>query len=166
MSIREFHIRRTNFQNPEFKLLAGLLDAELSKRDGPDHRFYDQYNSIAGIEKVVLAYEGEVSAGCGALKPFSKDRFEIKRMYVRRDFRGLGVAQKILRELESWALQSGAGSCVLETGKRQPEAISFYQKSGYLQIENYGPYRGIENSLCFEKFLDGVLLNVTNKTKQ
>ncbi|MGB5499367.1 MAG: GNAT family N-acetyltransferase, partial [Maribacter sp.] len=43
--------------------------------------------------------------------------------------------------------------CVLETGKRQPEAIQLYTKSGYKIIPNYGQYKGIANSICFEKIL-------------
>ncbi|HJZ39393.1 MAG TPA: hypothetical protein VJ203_03440 [Bacteroidales bacterium] len=40
---------------------------------------------------------------------------------------------------------------MLETGKRQPEAIELYKKSGYKLTPNYGQYAGVENSLCFEK---------------
>jgi len=42
---------------------------------------------------------------------------------------------------------------MLETGKRQPEAIELYKKSGYKLTPNYGQYAGVENSLCFEKKL-------------
>lgn len=41
--------------------------------------------------------------------------------------------------------------CILETGKKQPEAIGLHQKNGYKIIPNYGQYAEIENSLCFEK---------------
>lgn len=157
MHTRDFYTRRTDCQNPEFRLLVVELDSDLSNRDGADHEFYNQFNSVDGLEKVVLAYDREIPVGCGALKPFDADSYEIKRMFVRPSYRGIGVAQKVLSELETWALESGAFRCVLETGKRQPEAIAFYGKSGYSQIENYGPYRGIENSLCFEKQLSAHL---------
>ncbi len=42
---------------------------------------------------------------------------------------------------------------VLETGRRQVEALKFYQKSGYHGILNYGQYIGMDNSQCFEKIL-------------
>ena len=64
-----------------------------------------------------------------------------------------GVATLILRELETWARDLGFGRCILETGKKQPEAIALYLKNGYALIENYGQYAGVENSLCFEKKL-------------
>ena len=150
-----FHTRRTDFRDPAFRALGAQLDRELAERDGADHGFYDQYNGIEGLDRVVVAYSGEVPAGCGALKPFSADAYEVKRMFVVPAFRGRGAAPAILGELEAWAVESGAVRCVLETGKRQPEAIAFYGKSGYSLTENYGPYRGVENSLCFQKRLDG-----------
>jgi GNAT superfamily N-acetyltransferase len=149
------HTRRTDFGDPDFRTLVAALDRELAARDGADHGFYDQFNGIEGLDRVVVACSGGVPVGCGALKPFAPGAFEVKRMFVAPAFRGRGVAGAILRELEAWAVESGAGRCVLETGKRQPEAIAFYRKSGYQQVANYGPYRGIENSLCFEKRLAG-----------
>jgi putative acetyltransferase len=59
----------------------------------------------------------------------------------------------VLSELESWAAELGYPKCVLETGKRQPEAIALYEKQGYQRIPNYGQYIGVENSVCFEKVL-------------
>lgn len=146
-----FHTRRTDFRDPAFRALVARLDRELAERDGADHGFYDQYNGIDGLDRVVVASCGDVPVGCGALKPFAPDAYEVKRMFVVPGFRGRGAAPAILGELEAWAAESGAVRCVLETGKRQPEAITFYRKSGYSQTENYGPYRGVENSLCFEK---------------
>ena len=78
---------------------------------------------------------------------------EVKRMYTLPEFRGQGYAAKILLELENWAKELGYKSCVLETGKRQPEAIQLYKKNGYRIIPNYGQYKGIKNSICFEKIL-------------
>jgi len=67
--------------------------------------------------------------------------------------RGRGIAQMALAELEKWAAELGYKKCILETGKRQPEAIRLYEKSGYKIIPNYGEYLNIENSVCFEKEL-------------
>jgi putative acetyltransferase len=57
-------------------------------------------------------------------------------------------------ELEAWAAELSYEKCVLETGKKQVEAIGLYQKNGYQKIPNYGQYIGVENSLCFEKKLE------------
>jgi putative acetyltransferase len=72
-------------------------------------------------------------------------------MYTLPEFRGKGIAAMVLHELEKWAAELSFEKCVLETGKRQPEAIGLYTKSGYKTIPNYGQYARIENSVCFEK---------------
>jgi len=59
----------------------------------------------------------------------------------------------ILKELEKWAAEKNCHSCILETGLRQPEAISLYKKNGYLSIPNYGQYKNMDNSVCFIKEL-------------
>ena len=75
-------------------------------------------------------------------------------MYTLPGSRGKGIATAILKELENWAFELGYAKCVLETGKRQPEAIALYEKSGYKRIPNYGKYAGVENSVCYEKNID------------
>ena len=74
-------------------------------------------------------------------------------MFVAENNRGLGIASSILTALEIWARELGFTTCVLETGKKQPEAIALYLKCGYTIISNYGQYEGVENSICFEKHL-------------
>ena len=61
---------------------------------------------------------------------------------------------EILNELETWAKELGYEKTVLETVKRQTEAVALYNKSGYKVIPNYGQYIGVDNSICFEKILD------------
>jgi len=78
---------------------------------------------------------------------------EVKRMFVTPTSRGKGVASIILKELEAWAVELNVSKCVLETGKRQPEAIRLYTKNAYCIIPNYGQYENVENSVCFEKIL-------------
>ena len=62
----------------------------------------------------------------------------------------------ILTELEAWAAELSYSKCILETGKRQPEAIALYLKQGYVNIPNYGQYAGVDNSVCFEKIISRV----------
>ncbi|WP_373512129.1 GNAT family N-acetyltransferase [Persicitalea sp.] len=144
-------LRRTDSQNQDFIDLVALLNADLKMRDGEDNAFYSQFSKIDLIKHAVVAYDGEYPIGCGAIREYQPDRTEVKRMYVTPEGRGKGVATKILAELESWAAELGCRYCILETGKRQPEAIALYKKMGYRIIKNYGPYAGVENSVCFEK---------------
>ncbi|QDA60980.1 GNAT family N-acetyltransferase [Hymenobacter jejuensis] len=146
-------LTRTTSDNPHFRQLVALLDQDLSIRDGADHAFYAQFNKIDKLNHVVVAYSNDEPVACGAFKEFSPELVEIKRMFVQPTQRGQGVAQAVLTELEQWAKELQYAGCVLETGKKQPEAIRLYQKSGYALIPNYGQYIGVENSVCMQKEL-------------
>lgn len=146
-------IVRTNSNNKDFIELVELLDSYLSEMDGDEHSFYDQFNNIVNLNNVVLAYLDETAAGCGAFKEFSPGVIELKRMYTKPNFRGQKIGSKVLFELEKWAHELNYSKCILETGKRQVEAIEFYKMNGYSVMPNYGQYQNIEYSLCFTKNL-------------
>ena len=149
--MRMITIKRTNSEDAIFQLLVKELDVELKIRDGDEHSFYAQFNKTDQIRHVVVAFDKDEPVGCGAFKEYSLDVMEIKRMFVRPNKRGSGIASVILSELESWCIELGYKRCILETGIKQPEAIRLYQKNGYLKIPNFGQYENAENSVCFEK---------------
>jgi len=146
-------LKRTNSDDLDFVNLVALLDKDLAIRDGEDHSFYNQFNKIDKIKHVVVFYENDIAVGCGAFREKEADSVEIKRMYVHPDHRKKGIASQILTELERWATEIKYPYTVLETGKKQPEAIALYQKSGYGIIPNYPPYENVENSVCMKKTL-------------
>jgi len=146
-------LERTDSDNKDFRYLISFLDEDLAERDGKDHSFYAQFNKVDLIKNVVVAYSDSTPVGCGAFKFYSEGVAEVKRMYVLPNQRKKGIAGKILTELEQWAAELGFNSCLLETGKKQPEAIVLYLKSGYTIIPNYGQYEGVENSVCMQKKL-------------
>jgi GNAT superfamily N-acetyltransferase len=146
-------IVRTDSGNSDFVELVKLLDADLAVRDGAEHLFYAQFNKIDRLNHVVVAYENDVPIGCGALKEYEPNTMEVKRMYVAPASRGQGIATAVLTALENWAAELSYRKCVLETGKKQPEAIALYRRQGYQIVPNYGQYKDVENSVCFEKEL-------------
>lgn len=146
-------ISRTSADDPHFVSLVTSLDEDLAIRDGEDHDFYHQFNSIKDIKYAVIAFIGETAVGCGAIKEMDDNAMEVKRMYTLPSHRGNGIASLVLKELEVWARELGFRSCKLETGKQQPEALALYTKKGYKIISNYGQYKGVVNSICFEKEL-------------
>lgn len=146
-------LQRTDSSNSDFIKLVRALDAELGERDGNEHAFYAQFNKIDKINQVVVACLDGTPVACGAIKEFEPGTMEVKRMYTLPEHRGRGIAAAVLAELERWAAGLGCHRCVLETGKRQPEAIALYGRSGYTIIPNYGQYAGVGNSVCFEKTL-------------
>ncbi|OHX67256.1 GNAT family N-acetyltransferase [Flammeovirga pacifica] len=145
------NIKRTNSENKDFIALVKLLDQELAKRDGEDHAFYAQFNTLDKIKHVVIIYDNNVAVSCGAIKPYDDNTMEVKRMFTLLESRGKGIATKTLQELEQWTKELGYQKCILETGIKQPEAIRLYQKNNYELISNYGQYQGVEESKCFEK---------------
>ncbi|MGI4833721.1 MAG: GNAT family N-acetyltransferase [Janthinobacterium lividum] len=144
-------LARTTSENPDFRTLVQLLDQELAARDGAEATFYAQYNKLDLIRHAVVAYADGQPVGCGAFKEFAAGTVEIKRMYVAEAHRRRGVARAVLGELEAWAAELSYAACVLETGRRQPEAIALYQRCGYQITPNYGQYVGVANSVCLRK---------------
>ncbi|WP_405414345.1 GNAT family N-acetyltransferase [Maribacter sp. Asnod1-A12] len=147
------YFKRYSNDNQDFKELVALLDADLALRDGSENTFYAQFNGIEQLKNCVVFYANEICVACGAFKEFNKDSVEIKRMYVQPDYRGKGIASKVLVVLEEWAKELNYSHTVLETGLRQPEAIALYKKNNYQVTENYPPYEKMENSVCFRKEL-------------
>ena len=144
-------LKRTNSDDKDFQQLVEELDKDLAIRDGEDHSFFAQFNKINAIKYVVIAYENGKAVGCGAIKEYSENTMEVKRMFVRLECRGRGIASLMLQELEQWTKELNFKNCILETGKKQPEAIKLYLKNNYHIIPNYGQYADVESSVCFEK---------------
>jgi GNAT superfamily N-acetyltransferase len=146
-------IKRTDPEDRNFCELVIELDKDLNIRDGEEHVFYSQFNKTDKLKHVIVAYDHDVPVGCGALKAYSNDMVEVKRMFVHESHRNKGIASEILQALEIWSRELGYKKCILETGKKQPEAIRLYEKNKYVIIPNYGPYENVGNSICFEKEL-------------
>jgi putative acetyltransferase len=93
----------------------------------------------------------ETPAGCGGVKLFGTEYGEIKRMYIRPQFRGLGLAKLLLNQLADYARQQGVPLLRLETGIHQREAIGLYERFGFQRIPPFGPYQEDPLSLFYEK---------------
>ena len=153
MSFNNIRLKRTTSNNPDFRDLTILLDKELHNQYGDLQSEYDRYNHIIDINTVVIAYRDNSAVGCGCFKQIDDTSAELKRMFVKADERGQGIASSILAELELWAKEIGFSYSILETGDKQNEAIALYQKIGYMIIPNYGQYSGMESSICMRKEL-------------
>ncbi len=144
---------RTNSENADFRNLITALDQDLYQRNGEAQLQYRQYNQVDLINHVVVVYFEGKPVGCGCYKLFDDKTVEMKRMFVLPEMRGKQLAAQMLQELEKWAVEESNSSAVLETGRRQVEAIRLYTVAGYSLTENYGQYIGMEESICFRKEL-------------
>ncbi|MCC7467169.1 MAG: GNAT family N-acetyltransferase [Saprospiraceae bacterium] len=146
-------IKRTDSGDADFLGLVAQLDQDLAIRDGDEHAFYAQFNKVAQLPYCMVGYFEYAPVACGALRALDEQTMELKRMFVHPEHRRQGYASQMLAELERQAAALGYHRCVLETGKKQPEAIALYLKSGYRFIPNYGQDAGGGNSVCMEKLI-------------
>lgn len=129
--------------------LAGLLDAafaELVARYGPEGR-----STVHAEARFLIAAVDGLAVGCGAVQPAGPRMGELKRMYVRSEYRGRGIARSLLAALEQLAGNLDYQRLRLATGVRQPEAIALYESSGYVRIEPYGKYVNEPWVRCYQK---------------
>ncbi len=96
--------------------------------------------SQANVLFVVARGERGEAVGCGAVM-LEHDHGEVKRMFVSPALRGQGVAQALLDTLQAHCLEHGCKTLKLETGIRQPEAIRFYERSGFARCGPFGSYQ-------------------------
>jgi GNAT superfamily N-acetyltransferase len=138
----------------EAAALIAALDAELLHRypGMPIFGIVGPGFGAAGGLFLVGRIDGR-SAACGALRPIDAEAVEVKRMFVRPEFRRRGLARAILTRLEEAAAARGYRTIRLETGDGQPEAIALYSSAGYRPIPCYGEYAAHPSSCCFEKSL-------------
>lgn len=146
-------LARTSNSNPDFARLVGELDADLWRRYPSQQSQYDQHNIIAPIETALVGYIDREPVTCGCFKVVDPETVEIKRMYVRPDYRRRGYSTQLITELELWAKEQGYSYARLECGTAQPEALALYSKLGYEVSEKFGPYVNFETSVCFRKAL-------------
>ena len=146
-------IKRTNSNDADFQQLIRQLDNELWDELKEDQAKYDQYNKVPDLNTVIVVYAGDRSVAIGCFKKYSHDTVEIKRMFVKKGYRGKGISKLVLKELENWALESGFQNAILETSVHFKTACNLYMKAGYAIIENYDQYKGIDESVCMKKNL-------------
>lgn len=146
-----YKIKKVSAVSPEVKSLSDELhnDLELIYGKGLIEDFVEENEQMLIF---YVAYdESENAVACGALKHFDDSTAEIKRMYVKPAYRGRGLSKLILRQLEDYAKELNYQRLILETGIKQPEAISLYQKFGYNPLRCYGRHANDPDSRCFEK---------------
>jgi len=138
--------------HPDAAALIAELDAHLQPlypRES-QHGFSVEKLIADGVAFFVVRDNG-APAACGGIKLFGAEYGEIKRMYVRPQFRGSGLGKLMLDHLASYARSHGIGILRLETGIHQHAAIRLYEREGFTRIPPFGPYREDPVSLCYEK---------------
>jgi GNAT superfamily N-acetyltransferase len=155
-------IRRMTYGTPAARVLLDSMDAEMSAlyatRSGdasPEMGHLVDVALVVHPEEMVGtvgAFDGDVLVGHAAMRPF-EDALEVKRVYVRSDYRGQGISKQLMLELEAIARERHVARLILQTGNRQTEAIALYEKIGYVPIDRFGLYEPVPFFLCYGKML-------------
>ena len=152
-------VRSAGLDDPAVVVLVGQLLAELDQRVADVSvtlAFPSAPLDPADFERpdgafVVGEDERMEPVACGGFRRLGDGVAEIKRMFVAPHARGSGAGAAVLSALEAAAIGSGYRAFRLETGVRQPDAISLYERAGYRRIERYGEVVGSAVSPCLEK---------------
>ena len=141
-------IAKEDPRSPEVSRLLSAFVEEVKKRyDSPpaDVGIFDPELVLVPRSVFLVARSDGEAVGCGALVPMDESCVELKRMFVAKEERGLGIATMILaREFDYDAIR-------LETGIKQPESIALYGKAGFYRIPNFPPFTDDSSAVCFEK---------------
>jgi len=137
----------------EFVALTNELDRELRAKQGALQDTYFCFNRLDGIRDVVLAFVADEPVGCGSFKVRDSETAEVKRVFVRPGFRGQGVSKGMMAAIEERAQSQGIRVLLVETSRSFAEAVGLYRSLGYREGENFPPYVGLAESVCFRKEL-------------
>ena len=124
--IRELFIEYAKSLN--FDLCFQDFDNELSSLPG-------EYSPPDG--RLILAYYKSSPAGCIALRKLETGICEMKRLYVRPQFRGLKIGRGLTHELLSEAKNAGYHTIRLDTVPAMKNAQRMYERFGFYDIEPY-----------------------------
>lgn len=140
-------IERTDPNHPDARKMLRLLSDALAKITGDSgNSSFNPDDAKGDNASFVVARIGQECVGCGAIRPFSSDTAELKRMFALK-----GAGSRILVYLEKEAQRLGYQRIVLSTRVINGRAVSFYERHHYRVIPNFGRYKGRPESICMEK---------------
>ena len=111
-------LKRTTSEDKDIKCLVGLLDEYLISIHGERQNKYHETNAIDRINTAIVAYWDEIPVGCGCFKTIDSESVEIKRLFVKREYRNRNIATAILHELETRIKECSYSHAVLSTDRK------------------------------------------------
>lgn len=138
------------------RLLIEELTAYLTPLSPPEsqHGYSIEKLLARNVDFFVVRVDGRPAA-CGGIEFFGSEYGEIKRMYVRPEFRGQGLGKLIVEHLAEHARSLGIALLRLETGTMMLDAVGLYERAGFERIPPFGNYKADPLSTFFEKRISG-----------
>lgn len=120
-----------------FNEYAGSLDFDLGFQN-----YGDEFSSLPGKYsppwgRLLLALHEKQPAGCVALRRYGESRCEMKRLYVKPEFRGLGIGGLLVAEVLAGAREIGYAEMILDTLAGFERSVALYRKIGFREIAPY-----------------------------
>lgn len=138
--------------SPEAQALIAELEAHLAPHYPSTSRHgYSVEKLIAQGVAFFLIRADDTPAGCGGVQLFGAEYGEVKRMYIRPQFQGQGLAKLMLDHLADYTRRHGIAVLRLETGIHQHAAIGLYERVGFHRIPPFGEYQADPLSRFYEK---------------
>lgn len=154
MNGKGLELRLVPAEDKRFRQLVRELDEDLIARFGDSARAYQQYNGLEHIVTACVVIKNGQAVACGAFQELTEDTAELKRIFVKPEFRGKGLGRQVVEALELQALWQGYLYTALSTGRGMKQAISLYRRLGYKDSEPWGPYVGDRACICLSKEIE------------
>lgn len=146
----EITLKQIDFDNEDFIILCNELDQFLNEAIGGEsiREKYKKFNHLDTMDYVIAAYDEGKPVGCGALRKYSLEDIEVKRVFVREAYRRKNVGGALLEQLILKSRELGFKRMILETGEFLKASMRLYSRYGFERIENYGEYAKMTESVC------------------
>lgn len=138
----------TDGTNKDFIELCHGLDDFLNELVGGEENRaeYIPYNTLDDIHDVIVAYDDDMPVGCASFKKYDDKSAEVKRVFIKEEYRGRGVSKELMERLEEKGRSEGYTYFILESGDPLVAAMALYRSIGYEVIPNYGQYKDMPDS--------------------
>ena len=120
---------------------AASLEDEHELKDMDD--LHQVYNGERGV--FLVALDGEMVIGTGALKPLEGQAAELKRLWLLENYHGQMIGYQLVMRLFEFARQAGYRQIFLQTSLQQQRAIVFYKRIGFAEVPDYAPLAYVDD---------------------
>lgn len=132
-----------------FKEYSNSLDIDLCFQDF-EQELEDLPGKYSGPDgRLYIALFNDKVAGCVALRRYNHESAELKRLFIRNGFRGLGISKRLVQKVIQESRDIGYHSILLDTLDTMKPAISLYRSFGFEEVSAYYP-NPIEGALYFK----------------